>query len=122
VFAVYVLMLVTRWLRDDVGGLERMHGTNREKAALLYEAIDGSEAFYRGRAAAEARSLMNVTFRLPGEDIERAFVSEATANGLAELKGHRSVGGIRASLYDAMPPEGVRELGAFMNEFRTRHA
>ena len=122
VFAVYVFMLVTRWLRDDVGGLERMHGTNREKAALLYEAIDGSEAFYRGRAAAEARSLMNVTFRLPGEDIERAFVSEATANGLAELKGHRSISGIRASIYNAMPLAGARELGAFMDAFRARHA
>ena len=121
-FAVYVLMLVTRWLRDDVGGLERMHGTNREKAALLYEAIDGSEAFYRGRAAAEARSLMNVTFRLPGEDIERAFVSEATANGLAELKRHRSISGIRASIYNAMPLAGARELRAFMDAFRARHA
>ena len=122
VFAVYVLLLVTRWLRDDVGGLERMHAANREKAALLYEAIDASEGFYRGHAAPEARSLMNVTFRLPDEERERAFVSEASSNGLAELRGHRSVGGIRASIYNAMPTEGVRELRAFMDAFRARHA
>jgi len=121
VFAVYVLLLVTRWLRDDVGGLERMHAINREKAALLYEAIDASEGFYRGHAAARARSLMNVTFRLPDEDLERAFVVEASAAGLAELRGHRSVGGIRASIYNAMPLGGVRELRAFMDVFRARN-
>jgi phosphoserine aminotransferase len=118
VFAIDVLMLVTRWIRDEVGGLDKMHERNGEKAALLYEAIDTSDGFYRGHARAEARSLMNVTFRLPDETLDAAFVSEAAANGLLELKGHRSVGGIRASIYNAMPLEGVRTLRAFMDYFR----
>lgn len=121
VFAIYMLVLVTRWLRNEIGGLERMHERNREKAALLYGAIDGSEGFYRGHAARSARSLMNVTFRLPTEELERSFVAEAAANGLVELAGHRSVGGVRASIYNAMPPEGVRALRAFMDGFRERH-
>lgn len=121
-FAIYVFMLVTRWLRDEVGGLEKMHERNREKAAVLYEAIDASEGFYRGHAAPEARSLMNVTWRLPSEDLEKTFVAEAKAEGLLELKGHRSVGGIRASIYNAMPLEGVRALRAFMDDFRARSA
>lgn len=121
-FAVYLFMLVTRWLRDEVGGLEEMHRHNREKAALLYDAIDASDGFYRGHAAPEARSLMNVTWRLPSEDLERAFVAEAEAHGLLELKGHRSVGGIRASIYNAMPLEGVHALRAFMDDFRAEHA
>lgn len=121
VFAIDVLMLVTRWIRDEVGGLDKMHERNREKAALLYEGIDTSDGFYRGHARADARSLMNVTFRLPDETFDAAFVSEAAANGLNELKGHRSVGGIRASIYNAMPPEGVRALRAFMDDFRLRN-
>src|SRR3990170_5356347 len=119
-FAVYVLALVTRWLRDEIGGLEEMAERNRGKAALLYEAIDASDGFYRGHAAPEARSLMNVTFRLPNEELERAFVEQAAANDLVELKGHRTVGGIRASVYNAMPLEGVQELRGFMDEFRER--
>ena len=118
VFSIYVLMLVTRWLRDEVGGLDAMHAANREKASLLYEAIDGSGGFYRGHAAPQARSLMNVTWRLPSEELEKAFVAEGAAEGLLELKGHRSVGGIRASIYNAMPIEGVRALQAFMERFR----
>ncbi len=119
-FAIYVLMLVTRWLRDEVGGLAVMHDRNRAKAAVLYEAIDESEGFYRGHARPEARSLMNVTWRLPSEDLETAFVEEARDRGLLELKGHRSVGGIRASIYNAMPVEGVLALRAFMDDFRAR--
>mgnify|MGYP005840154981 CR=1 FL=1 len=121
-FAIYVFLLVTRWLRDEVGGLERMHARNREKAALLYEAIDASEGFYRGHAAPPARSLMNVTFRLPREELERGFLAEAAEHGLLELAGHRSVGGVRASIYNAMPLEGVRALRDFMDDFRARHA
>jgi phosphoserine aminotransferase len=121
-FAVYVLMLVTRWLRDDVGGLDAMANRNEEKASLLYDAIDASDGFYRGHAAPAARSCMNVTWRLPEEDLERAFVDEARDHGLAELKGHRSVGGIRASIYNAMPVEGVRELRSFMEAFAARRA
>ncbi|HEX5950901.1 MAG TPA: 3-phosphoserine/phosphohydroxythreonine transaminase [Actinomycetota bacterium] len=122
VFAIYVLMLVTRWLRDDVGGLAKMHERNRSKAAIVYEAIDASEGFYRGHAAPKARSLMNVTWRLPSEGLEEAFVAEAGERGLLELKGHRSVGGIRASIYNAMPLEGVRALRGFMDDFRARRS
>ncbi len=122
VFAIYVLMLVTRWLRDEVGGLREMHERNRTKAAVLYEAIDESGGFYRGHAAPEARSLMNATWRLPSEDLETAFVEEAGDRGLLELKGHRSVGGIRASIYNAMPLEGVLALRSFMDDFRARRA
>lgn len=117
VFAVYVLMLVTRWLRDEVGGLERMRELNAEKARLLYEGIDGSEGFYRGHATAEARSAVNVTFRLPNERLEVEFLAAAAGRNLVELAGHRSVGGIRASIYNAMPVEGARALRELMDEF-----
>ena len=117
VFAIYVLMLVTRWLRDDVGGLDEQHSTNREKAGLVYDAIDTSGGFYRGHAERGSRSLMNVTWRLPSEELERRFVTEAAERGLAELKGHRSVGGIRASLYNAMTLAGAQALADFMNAF-----
>jgi phosphoserine aminotransferase len=122
VFSIYVLMLVTRWLRDEVGGLDKMHERNREKAALLYEAIDESDGFYRGHAAPGARSAMNVTFHLPSAELEAAFLASATEAGLVELKGHRSVGGIRASIYNAMPLEGVRALRELMEDFRSRAA
>ena len=122
VFAIYVLGLVLRWLRDEVGGLEAMAARNREEAELLYAAIDASEGYYRGHAEVGSRSLMNVTWRLPTEELERRFLAEAAAAGLAELKGHRSVGGIRASIYNAMPREGVETLAAFMDDFRGRAA
>ena len=122
VFAIYVLMLVTRWLKDDVGGLEKQLEHNREKASVVYDAIDGSDGFYRGHAEPGSRSLMNLTWRLPSEDLERRFVHEAAALGLVELKGHRSVGGIRASLYNAMPLAGAEALADFMRTFAaTRH-
>ena len=107
VFSIYVSMLVTRWLLHEVGGLEAQHARNREKAGLLYAAIDDSGGFYRGHADPGSRSLMNVTWRLPNEDLDRAFIAQAAEEGLVELKGHRSVGGIRASIYNAMPVEGV---------------
>ena len=122
VFAVYVVMLVTRWLLENIGGLEQMHAINRQKAQMLYEAIDRSEGFYRGHAQPDSRSLMNVTWRLPSEELEAQFVKEAKEAGLHELKGHRSVGGIRASIYNAMPIEGVRTLVEFMEHFRQKHA
>jgi phosphoserine aminotransferase len=122
VFAIYVLLLVTRWLRDEVGGLEEMHRRNREKAAVLYAAIDESGGFYRGHADRDSRSLMNVTWRLPTEELDAAFVAAAATEGMVELKGHRSVGGIRASIYNAMPLEGIEALAAFMRAFRDRHA
>ncbi len=117
VFAIYVVMLVTRWLRDDVGGLREQARRNRAKAALLYDAIDASEGFYRGHADPGSRSLMNVTFRLLSDELDARFVTEAAARGLAELRGHRKVGGIRASIYNAMPTEGVEALAIFMGEF-----
>src|SRR5262249_20312278 len=119
--AIHVLMLVTRWLRDEVGGLEKMAERNREQAALLYDAIDGAPGFYRGHAAPGSRSRMNVTFRLPSDELEAVFVSEAAERGMVELRGHRSVGGIRASIYNAMPTECVEALAAFMEAFHERH-
>ena len=122
VFAIYVLALVTRWLRDEVGGLEEQDRRNQAKAAVLYGAIDGSGGFYRGHADPGSRSQMNVTFRLPNETLDSRFVTDAAERGLAELKGHRNVGGIRASIYNAMSLAGVEALAAFMHEFRERHA
>lgn len=119
VFAVYVVMLVTRWLMKDIGGLAAMHELNRNKAAMLYEVIDASRGFYQGHAQPECRSLMNVTFRLPDAATESAFVKQAEARKLHYLKGHRSVGGIRASIYNAMPLEGVAALRDFMREFQS---
>ncbi len=115
-FAVYLVGLVAKWLLKEVGGLEAMHILNQKKAALLYDAIDTSGGFYRGHAQKSCRSLMNVTFRLPSEDLEAAFLAEANKRGLTALKGHRSVGGIRASIYNAMPLQGVEALRDFMLE------
>ena len=121
-FAVYLVKLVTDWLLREIGGLERMHGRNREKADLLYEAVDQSGGFYRGHAEPASRSIMNVTFRLPNETLEGQFLKEAESRGLAALKGHRSVGGCRASIYNAMPTDGVQALRDFMLEFHEKHA
>jgi len=118
-FAIYVVGLVLKWLRAS-GGLPEAARRNEEKAGLLYRAIDESGGFYRGHAQPESRSLMNVTFRLPSEDLAKAFVKQATAAGLDGLKGHRSVGGLRASLYNALPREAVEALVAFMAEFRRK--
>lgn len=115
VFAIYVMRLVLKWLVDQ-GGLEAVKQRNEEKAKLLYQAID-STGFYRGHAKPDSRSLMNVTFRLPDEELEKQFVAEGTKAGLDGLKGHRSVGGIRASIYNAFPKQGVEALVAFMKEF-----
>jgi phosphoserine aminotransferase len=97
-----------------------MRQENEEKANLLYDAIDATD-FYRGHADAECRSIMNVTFRLPSEELEKKFATEATAQGLDGLKGHRSVGGIRASIYNAFPREGVLALVSFMKEFEKKN-
>jgi len=118
-FGVYVLGLTMKWLRG-AGGLEAIAKVNERKAAKLYAEIDRT-GFYRGTAQADSRSLMNVTFRLPNEELEKAFVREADAAGLDGLKGHRSVGGIRASIYNAFPEEGVETLVGFMREFERKH-
>jgi phosphoserine aminotransferase len=117
VFAIYVLMLVTRWLRDQVGDLVEQERHAAAKAALLYDAIDASDGFYAGHAEPGSRSIVNVTFRLPRDELDARFVAQAAERGLAGLKGHRSVGGIRASIYNAMPTEGVEELAGFMAAF-----
>lgn len=117
-YAIYFATLVSQWVIDTFGTLDKVAEFNREKAGLLYAAIDRSEGFYRPHAAADCRSLMNVTWRMPDEATEKAFVVEAEKLGLVDLKGHRSVGGIRASIYNAMPREGVEALVAFMDEFR----
>jgi phosphoserine aminotransferase len=119
-FAIYLMKLVLEWLKDEVGGLTRMHAINQQKARLLYDVIDESGGFYRGHAQPDCRSLMNVTFRLPSESLEKEFVKEGEDRGLDGLKGHRSVGGIRASIYNAMPTAGVESLAAFMREFRQK--
>lgn len=116
VFAVYLVNLVLSWIEEQ-GGLEAIGQLNRQKAQTIYAVLDKHTDFYRGHAAPESRSLMNITFRLPGEELEKQFVSEATAAGMVGLKGHRSVGGIRASLYNAMSLEGCRALAAFMEDF-----
>jgi phosphoserine aminotransferase len=120
-FAVYLCGLVFKWLLNHVGGLEKIQKQNAGKARILYDAIDASDGYYRGHAEKDCRSLMNVTFRLPSEELEKMFVKEATANGLDGLKGHRSVGGIRASIYNAFPPAGVTKLVEFMREFERAH-
>jgi phosphoserine aminotransferase len=118
-FAVYALGLVMKWLRAQ-GGLGAIAKANERKAAKLYAEIDRT-GFYRGTAQKDSRSLMNVTFRLPTEDLESRFVKEATAAGLDGLKGHRSVGGMRASIYNAFPETGVDALVQFMQEFERTH-
>jgi phosphoserine aminotransferase len=118
-FGVYVLGLTMKWLRK-AGGLEAIGAINDRKAAKLYAEIDRT-GFYRGTAQKDSRSHMNVTFRLPSEELEKLFVEESTAAGLDGLKGHRSVGGMRASIYNAFPEEGVEALVQFMREFERKH-
>ncbi len=119
VFTIYVMGLVMKWLVAQ-GGLEAIGRSNADKAALLYDAIDGSGGFYRPHARPGSRSKMNVNFRLPSEELEKKFVSETAAQGFDGLKGHRSVGGVRASIYNAFPPAGVAALVSFMREFQKK--
>jgi phosphoserine aminotransferase len=119
VFAIYALGLVMKWLLAQ-GGLEAMATVNRRKAAKVYAELDRT-GFYRGTARPESRSLMNVTFRLANDDLERRFLAESTAAGLDGLQGHRAVGGMRASIYNAFPEEGVDALVGFMKDFERRN-
>jgi phosphoserine aminotransferase len=118
-FGIYILTLVTKWLKS-LGGLPAIARINQRKAATLYSEIDRT-GFYRGTAQKESRSLMNITFRLPSEELEKTFERQATAAGFDGLKGHRSVGGLRASIYNAFPEEGVAGLVDFMREFERTH-
>jgi phosphoserine aminotransferase len=118
-FGIYILGLVTHWLKS-IGGLTGIARINQRKAALLYSEIDRT-GFYRGTAQKDSRSLMNITFRLPSEELEKTFDRQASAAGFDGLKGHRSVGGLRASIYNAFPEEGVAGLVDFMREFERTH-
>jgi phosphoserine aminotransferase len=119
-WGIYIINLVCKHIKNH-GGLAAMERKNEEKAKILYDAIDQSDGFYRGHAEKLARSLMNVTFRLPSEELEKQFATQATAQDLDGLKGHRSVGGIRASIYNAFPREGVEALVEFMNDFANKN-
>ncbi len=118
-FGIYLMRLTMKWLLAN-GGLAGIAKANERKAAKLYAEIDRT-GFYRGHAEKDSRSRMNITFRLPSEDLEKAFAKEATAAGLDGLKGHRSVGGIRASVYNAFPEEGIDALVQFMKEFEKKN-
>ena len=118
VFTIYILGLVMKWLINDVGGLEKMYELNKKKAALLYQAMDNSGGYYKPHAQVGSRSIMNVTWRMATEDLEKKFIKEAKAAKMEGLKGHRDVGGLRASIYNAFPIEGVEALVAFMKEFQ----
>jgi phosphoserine aminotransferase len=120
VFAIYVILLVTRWLLNDIGGVANMDQINRSKAALLYRMLDGSGGFYRGRAAPEDRSLMNVAFNLATPALEQQFLAEALAAGFSGLAGHRAIGGIRASIYNALTLPAVEKLLGFMDDFQRK--
>jgi phosphoserine aminotransferase len=119
-FAIYVVQLVLKWLEETVGGLAKMEEINKEKAELIYNYLDKSD-FYWGTADKEDRSMMNVTFRLADQSLEQIFIDQSLANDLGGLKGHRSVGGCRASLYNATDLEAVEALVSFMADFERRY-
>ena len=120
-FNIYMVGKVAHWILEQ-GGLPEMAKRNKKKADLLYGVIDASNGYYRGHAEPASRSFMNVTFRLPSEELEKKFVAEALAEGLGGVKGHRSVGGMRASIYNAMTYEGVEKLADFMQKFQKANA
>lgn len=120
VFAIYVVLLITRWLLNEIGGLARMAEINRGKAQLLYRRLDDSHGFYRGRAETNDRSLMNVTFNLSTPELEQRFLAAAQTAGFSGLAGHRSTGGIRASLYNGLTLPAVEQLAGFMEDFQRK--
>lgn len=119
-FGVYVLDLVLQWI-ETLGGVQAMAQRNEEKAGILYDVIDQSGGFYRGHAEVESRSRMNVTFRLPSEALEKQLMAESQAAGMVGLAGHRSVGGLRASLYNAIEPAACRSLASFLKDFAQKN-
>jgi phosphoserine aminotransferase len=120
-FAIYIMGLVYKWLLKN-GGLDWIHRLNQTKAGMLYDFIDNSDGYYKGTVPKkEHRSLMNVTFRMPNEDLEKKFISEAASKGFSGLKGHRSVGGLRASIYNAFPLKGIEDLLEFMKDFKNNN-
>lgn len=120
-FSIYMVNQVLHWLKEQ-GGLEAVEKHNEEKAQLIYDEIDGSQGFYRGVAAVDSRSRMNVTFRLETEELEKQFAKQAEQEGFVGLKGHRSVGGLRASIYNAVPKSSCEALVQFMKEFKQQHS
>jgi len=119
-FAVYTIQLILKWLEEKIGGLSEMETINQEKARRLYHVFDNS-GFYEGTAEKKSRSMMNVTFRLPSEDLERKFVQKALDHDLGGLKGHRSVGGCRASIYNATSLEAIDTLIDFIKDFEQKN-
>ena len=119
-FGIYIINLVAKWLKKN-GGLDAMYKLNKEKAEILYKCIDDSDGYYKGHAEKDSRSLMNVTFNLQSAELEQKLIAEATAAGFSGLKGHRSVGGLRASIYNAFPKKGVEDLVDFMKTFQTNN-
>lgn len=119
-YSIYIVKLVLEWVKNQ-GGLDTVEKINKEKGKLVYETIDAHKDFYRGTVEYDDRSLMNATFRLPSEDLEAKFISEGLAIGFGGLKGHRSVGGIRVSMYNAMSLEGIKALTEFMKEFSSKN-
>lgn len=120
-FSIYVLGLVAKWIEES-GGVDQIHQNNIAKSKMLYDIIDGSNGFYIGHAEENCRSIMNVVFKMATPELDQQFASEADENGMTTLKGHRSVGGIRASIYNAMPIEGVEKLATFMKDFANKNA
>ena len=118
-FGIHIVGLVMKWILDQ-GGIDKVEKVNKEKADMIYKIVDSTD-FYRATAREDSRSIMNITFRLPSEDLEKKFVSEATAARMVGLKGHRSVGGIRASIYNAMALDGVKVLVGFMKDFEKKN-
>lgn len=119
-FAIYIIGLVCKWLKK-IGGLTAMEQLNREKAQALYDMLDSTD-FYRGHARKDCRSFMNVTFNLPTPELEAKLISEGTEHGFDGLKGHRSVGGLRASIYNAFPKQGVYDLIDLLKEFEKKNS
>lgn len=120
VYPIYIMQLTLQWIKEN-GGLAAIEQVNRDKAEMLYAAMDSSDGFYRGTVNADSRSWMNVPIRLATEELEAAFIAEAKSQGMGGLKGHRSVGGIRVSMYNAMPLAGIEKLVQFMKEFKAKH-
>jgi phosphoserine aminotransferase len=118
---IYIVGLVVKWLIKN-GGLDAMYKVNKEKAGLLYKCLDESNGFFKGHAKHDSRSIMNITFRLPSEELEKKLIAETTAAGFDGLKGHRSVGGLRASIYNAFPKKGVEELVGFLKTFQSKNS
>ncbi|MCQ2560023.1 MAG: 3-phosphoserine/phosphohydroxythreonine transaminase, partial [Clostridia bacterium] len=119
-YSIYICKMVLEWLKNDIGGLEKMGEINRKKSGMFYAFLDSSKLF-KATVSGEDRSLMNIPFVTGEENLDKEFIKAAEAAGFVNLKGHRSVGGMRASIYNAMPIEGVEKLIAFMQDFESKH-